>query len=144
MKNRTVFAFLAGFATCCAALYGAGNHSPAICFALGSVASSAAHLALGMASNRSTTRFRRRERVSPPPAAAGPGGTRRKCETGAFAKPAIPPATPIELDVISALKNWGTSSAEARELARQAVTTAGAGASVEQLIRLAVQRRRTA
>ena len=143
MKNRTVFAFLAGFATCCAALYAAGNHSPAIYFALGSVASSIAHLALGMASNRATRRFHRRDARMSRPATPPPtpdAGARRKCGTGTFTQP----ASPIEADVTSALTNWGTTRKEARELARQAITAAGTGASFEQVIRLALKQRRTA
>jgi hypothetical protein len=149
MKNSTVFAFLAGFATCAGALYGAGNHTPAIYFAAGALASSAALMALGWAFNRGKGSGRRHRRVTiarprrqPVPAApeAEAAESRRKCAAGTFKKTTAP-ATPLDADVISALKNFGASSKEARELAREAITAAGAGADFPQVMRLAVQRR---
>lgn len=141
MENRTVFAFLAGFASCCAALYAAGNHSPAIYFALGSVATSTAHVALGMASNRVTPRFRRRVRVAPQGApAAGPGsgatGAGLNVPASHLCRSAV---NPIEADVVSALVNFKATKPQARELARQACARAGDGAPFEQVMRLALQ-----
>jgi hypothetical protein len=148
MKNRTVLAFLAGFATCAAALYGAGDHAPAISFACGALAASVAFAALwaafpgGGRVHRRTRRAIARPRRRPVPAApeVEAADARRKCEPGTFKKPTAP-ATPLEADVISALKNFGASSKEARELAGQAIAAAGVAANFEQIMRLALQRR---
>lgn len=148
MKNSTVFSFLAGFATCAAALYGAGNHTPAIYFAAGALASAAALMGLGWAFNngkggrhhRRVTIARPRRRPAPAEPEAQAADARRKCEPGTFKKPTAP-ATPLEADVISALKNFGASGKEARELASQAIAAAGVAASFEQIMRLAVQRK---
>lgn len=148
MKNKTVFAFLAGFATCAAALYAAGNHTPAIYFAAGVLASTATLMGLGWAFNRGGRRHTRRPgrvRVNPRQTAAPEVeaiDARRKCEPGTFKKPtaATPPPEPMEADVISALKNFGAKPAEAREAARQAMTAAGPEANFEQVMRLAVRK----
>jgi hypothetical protein len=145
MKNRTVFAFLAGFATCAAALYAAGNHTPAIYFAAGVLAATAALMGLGWAFNRGTRRHHRRAIARPRP--TRPVATvvqestdaRRKCEPGTFKKPTAP-ADPIEADVISALKNFGASKSQARDMARQAMIAAGAGAGFDQIMREAVRK----
>lgn len=147
MKNRTVFAFLAGFATCAGALYVAGSQSPAIFFAAGALASTALTMALGWAFNRGGRRHRRvkvnpqHRSAQPVPEVEAPADSRRKCEAGTFKRPTAP-ASPMEADVVSALKNWGTNTTDARERARQAIGAAGAGANFEQVLRLAVQRRR--
>jgi hypothetical protein len=151
MKNRTVFAFLAGFATCAAALYAAGNHTPAIYFAAGVLAATAALMGLGWAFNRGARRHHRRAiarrpRPTRPMATAVQESTdaRRKCEPGTFKKPTVPadpmPADPIEADVISALKNFGASKSQARDMARRAMIAAGAGAGFDQIMREAVRK----
>lgn len=149
MQNRTAFAFLAGFASCCGALYGAGDHTAPVFFVLGAGAGCAAFMAFQMAFWRrelKSTRVHRRRKVSPRrPATVNPApevSERRKCEPGTFKKPTAVPASPVEADVISALKNFGASKTEARKLAGQAIAAAGAAATFEQIMRLALQRRR--
>jgi Flp pilus assembly protein TadB len=143
---KLTLAYLAGAATIGAAVYAAGGRATLAAFGIGFFI--ACLIAIAFLS--SARRMRRAGRFLFA-FAAGLDRTPRRPRIVKAPRPAAvpiaPPAaapSPVELDVIHALKNFGMGSTEAKETAAAAVAQAPAGSSFQEVFRTAMNFRKQA